>query len=275
MLLLISPKHVYATKRLKIEAKKTGLELETVDVKDLAKRKFKVNIKKYQVLYIRQSYPFNKEVVSLAKLFQAKGKRVIDANITQGDLGLGKFDMYERLQKQAFLIPKTECFHPNSLILNLKSKIIKWNYGFAGKGTFLVKDGSKVEKITKVYPKKELLVQEFIPADYEYKVITVGFKALPVVLRLKIKDSGFMPDLNKFEVIKTAVSSPVKKAIALAEKSSRTLGRELAKVDILQAGNKFYILEVNRWPGLSFFEQKTGFNVAREFVKYLKSHGLP
>jgi glutathione synthase/RimK-type ligase-like ATP-grasp enzyme len=259
-------------------------------------------------LFVRQSYPYDAQVVALAKQFQAQGKRVIDQNIAQGDLGLGKFDMYQKLQRGEFPIPKTEFFHnaprPPLKIRGGEGVILKWNYGFGGRGTFFVKGKSQSSAILKKYPKEELLLQEFISADYEYKVITVGFKALPVILRLKIRDSGFKPDLNKCEMIsllnlpsgqphpipprywggkkgevtgfKDYQQSPAlqkqikEKIITLAEQSSRVLSRELAKVDILQAGDRLYILEVNRWPGLSFFEKKTGFNVAREFVKYLQ-----
>ena len=59
--------------------------------------------------------------------------------------------------------------------------------------------------------------------------------------------------------------------IALAERAARVLGRELAKVDIIQdAEGELFILEVNRWPGFQNFEKLTGYNVAGEFVGYLQ-----
>lgn len=63
----------------------------------------------------------------------------------------------------------------------------------------------------------------------------------------------------------------IQKVVALAERAARVLGRELAKVDILedQRGNLF-VLEVNRWPGFQNFEKLSGYNVAWEFVSYLQ-----
>ena len=61
----------------------------------------------------------------------------------------------------------------------------------------------------------------------------------------------------------------IKKIVYLAEQSSELLKRELAKVDILESAGKFYVLEVNRFPGLKSFEELTKFNVTAEFLRYL------
>ena len=39
--------------------------------------------------------------------------------------------------------------------------------------------------------------------------------------------------------------------------------------DILEKDGKFFILEVNRFPGLESFEKLTKYNVGKEFLKYL------
>ena len=158
-----------------------------------------------------------------------------------------------------------------------KPYILKWNYGFGGKGIFLIRSQQNIQRALKNYPEKELLVQELIKADFEYKIITIGFKALPVIIKVKFDQKTFKPILNKPEIIDieklptgSFLNKHASKAIKLAEKSSRILGRELAKTDILQKGNNFYVLEVNSNPGLSYFENTAKYNVALEFAKYLK-----
>src|SRR3989338_990339 len=75
--------------------------------------------------------------------------------------------------------------------LALSIFIIKWIYGMKAKGTFLIKQKSDFKKIPIMIPTKELMAQDYIEADYEYKVITIGYKALPVILRFKFnKKSG-------------------------------------------------------------------------------------
>jgi glutathione synthase/RimK-type ligase-like ATP-grasp enzyme len=83
-----------------------------------------------------------------------------------------------------------------------------------------------------------------------------------------MKADGFKADFGTREVI---LSDEYKNVVDLAETGSRVLGRELAKTDILEDyEGKFYILEVNRSPGLrDGFEEGLGVNVVRGFLEYL------
>jgi glutathione synthase/RimK-type ligase-like ATP-grasp enzyme len=269
MILLISPKQVYATKRFIKEAKKFRVALKVFDVRDLAKRHFKIGISRYQTLFVRQGWPYEKEIVTLAQKFHRAGKKVVDEEIVRGELSKGKMQDYQRLSKTELLTPKTfwlKGFKSSHLPLVPSPYMIKWNYGFKGRGVFLIENKNQLRSVLNKYPKKELLAQEFIPADYEYKVITAGFKALPVILRFAMNQKTHRPDFRKTKVI-PSFSQP--QITRLAEKASETLKRELAKVDILESKGKFYILEVNRWPGLKSFEQLTKYNVTKEFLRYL------
>jgi glutathione synthase/RimK-type ligase-like ATP-grasp enzyme len=277
MILLISPKQVYATKRFIEEAKKLKVALKAFDAKDLAKKGFKIDITKYRSLFIRQGWPYVKEIISLAKRFQAAGKKVVDTSITTGSLGRDKWADYQKLKAAGLPMPKTK-----SLILNPLSLtypwVLKWNYGFKGRGVFLIENKNQLQPVLKKYPKEELLMQEFIPAEYEYKIITVGYKSLPVILRFKIDEKTKRPDFNTacsvpiYRLSKRPINGRATNIIEIAEKASKVLRRELAKVDILEAQGKFYILEVNRWPGLQSFEELTEYNAAQDFLKYLVSN---
>ncbi|MCC7356603.1 MAG: hypothetical protein IT410_03245, partial [Candidatus Doudnabacteria bacterium] len=145
---------------------------------------------------------------------------------------------------------------------------LKWVYGFGGKEVHLVKDDAHVQKVLSQISKDELLAQEFIKAKYEYKVITIGYRSVPVVLRLETNKETFKPDFQKHQNINIEECVAV---VEIAEKSAKLLGRELSKVDILEDfdGNLF-VLEVNRWPGLKNFEKLTRYNVVKDFVKYFK-----
>jgi glutathione synthase/RimK-type ligase-like ATP-grasp enzyme len=187
-----------------------------------------------------------------------------------------------------------ESMHPRSRIAvrddtRAYPYILKWVYGFGGQHVYLVRTKEDYNRVVQKYPLEELLVQEFIEAQYEYKVMTVGYTSLPVVLKIKTSGSSFRPDFKNYTVCHPELDSgssmndrtildssfrwndTTQKVVALAERAARVLGRELAKVDILedQRGNLF-VLEVNRWPGFQNFEKLTGYNVAGEFVRYLQ-----
>lgn len=329
MILVISSKKVYAAKRLELEANSRKLEVKIMDMADLVARDFKIDVAKFDVLYIRDPYlkgnpKYIPQIIKLAKKFKLAGKKVVDSVIANGDLGRGKWVDYQKLMSAGLPIPRTNLL--SGYRLNTKSYplILKWVYGFKAKNVFLINNQAELKAVLPLHPKKELLVQEFVRAEYEYKVITMGHKALPVVLRFKILDSGFRTDFDKYDVLRSpplllrrgsgrgcsnsslnTTSLPPKAdknsgtlggisphhldelgmtlsdsrmgqegrtldaLISLAESASRSLGRELAKVDILEAEGKFYILEVNRFPGLQSFENLTNFNVTKDFLAYI------
>ena len=264
MILMISPKEVYATQRLLEEFKEASIEVECFDIQELAANNFEIDIDKYETLYVRQGYPYFHEAVLLAQRFTEAGKRVVDSNIVEG-IGDGKGEIYKRLVEAGIPIPQTDKFSDNKKPFPY---ILKWIYGFGGKEVHLVNRDVHVQKVLEQLSKDELLVQEFIKARFEYKVITVGYKSLPVVLRLETNEGTFKPNFAKHQTINIEEGLAV---VEIAEKSAKLLGRELAKVDIVEDfdGNLF-VLEVNRWPGLKNFESLTGYNVVEAFVKYLK-----
>jgi len=269
--LVISPKDRYAAKRLLVEAARLKLPIDVLSVGDLAKKDFEVDIAQYSALYIRNPY-FNGEpdylleVINLAKRFKKAGKRVVDSTIGDGNIARGKWVDYQMLKKAGLLIPTTQMLEPKNETKSLPF-IIKWVFGLKAKHVYLVNSQKDLDEIIKRYAPGQLMLQEFIEAEYEYKVITVGYKSLPVVLRFAINPKTKRPDFRTAETL--ANDKETKKIVQLAEKASKVLKRELAKVDILEKAAKYYILEVNRFPGLKSFESLTKFNVAAEFIKYL------
>jgi glutathione synthase/RimK-type ligase-like ATP-grasp enzyme len=272
MILVISSKNSYATQRLVKEAKGKKLEVRVMDIQDLIAVNFKVQANGFDILYVRnpylnQSAQYLPNIIKLAKTFKAAGKRVVDANISSGFLGKGKWKDYQVLKKAGLPIPETYKYEQKIKFSKThpKSYFLKWIYGFRGKGIFTVKSDMGESLIPNNVAKAELMHQEFIVSDYEYKVMCVGYKSLPVVLKFGM-DKMLRPDFKNFKVLKKTTCNNV---VALAEKSAKVLGRELSKIDILEKDGKFYILEVNRFPGFKSFEQLTKFNVAKEFLKYL------
>jgi len=270
MILVVSSPNTYASKRLMAESKKLSIPLKIVPANELST----VNLAPFKVLYIRNPFvnkspEFLPQVIALAKKFKRSGKKVVDDVVANGDLALGKWDNYKRLKLSGIPIPKTELLSDYPLPTTHYPLILKWIYGFKAREVFFVANELRLKEIFSKFPKNELLIQEFIPAKYEYKIITVGYKALPVATKFKIKDLGFKIDFS------SASSVPIRglpsELIEMAETAAKVLGRQLSKVDILESHGKFYVLEVNRCPGLKSFERITKHNVVKAFLDYLYS----
>lgn len=272
-ILMISGKKVYAAERLQAEAKSLNIGLEVMDLPDLINAKFNIDPMIYDVLYVRNPYlqqsgKYLPDIVALANRFAQSGKKVCDAVIAQGNLGNGKMADYDILQNAGLLIPETEILDLNFTSHLTYPLIAKWTYGFKGHNVFLVHNLAQLKNIAQRFSPGELLIQKLVPAECEYKVITVGYKHLPMVLKFFTSSQGFRINFDKYEVINGA---KLPKVVELAERAARVLGRELSKVDILESQGHFYVLEVNRFPGLDSFERLTKFNVAKEFLSYLQN----
>jgi glutathione synthase/RimK-type ligase-like ATP-grasp enzyme len=254
------------------EAGRLGIGLNVVSMEDLVRIDFEVNVKEYDSLYIRNPY-LNAgaeklpQIIKLAKKFKNSGKKVVDSVIGDGQLGEGKWVDYQKLAKAKLPIPATICLGKNNLKKLKYSLVLKWIYGFKAENVFYVRDEDQLAKLLPKHPLKEWLAQEFLPADYEYKVMVVGHRSVPIVLRFEIRTDGFG---IKYRTGKAVRASTIPKVVSLAEKASRLLGRELTKVDILYSGGLYYILEVNRFPGIKPFENFTKMNLAAKFIEYVR-----
>jgi glutathione synthase/RimK-type ligase-like ATP-grasp enzyme len=144
--------------------------------------------------------------------------------------------------------------------------VLKWVYGSAGNGTHLVHNEEEFNTVIKTHPKEEWLVQEYIKPDFEYQVITVGYKAFGKVLKFRIQNDEFKIDLHRYSIMAT---EQVPEVVTLAEQSSKIMKRELAKTDIIEANGKLYVLETNRSPSLLPFEPYAKVSLAGEFLKYI------
>lgn len=265
-ILIITPTHAYATRRLTEEAAALGIEAVCADVASLHASKFAVDIASFDALWVRQAYPYYDEVINLAKKFKEQEKVVIDGCITEYGIEDNKFVLTTKLVNHAVVMPETRQLSDVPIGQFAYPFIVKWVYGFGGRHVYLVEDAHRLNQILKSYPAEELMYQEYVDADFEYNVITVGYKSLPLIVKYKIHPFKKVTDLERFEVIYSEAAGTV---ASLAEKGSKILGRELAKSDILQKDGRFYLLEVNRQPGLRPFEEATKLNVAKIFLEYI------
>ena len=68
-LLVITPLVAYATHRLRKEAAALGVGADFFDVKELASQNFEIDVDQYSILYVRQMYPYFKEMEKLVGEF--------------------------------------------------------------------------------------------------------------------------------------------------------------------------------------------------------------
>lgn len=289
-ILLLAPQDVSGTIRLKEAALKNGISLDVLSINELffvASDSGAVGtatglksgvfhkgvdlISKYDVLVVRDFHPHISEALTVARLFADAGKRVIDASLTDEGYSVSKMHDYLRLALAGLPVPKTWQVYDLAQLADLASKlgfpvVLKGDHGSQGEHVYKVLDSSELSAQFKKYPPGQLLLQEYLVAEGDYRVITVGYKALSkIVFRRPVMGDFRTNTSPDWESLDTKDYPDLRE---IAEKASRILRREFAATDIRYCGSKPLILEVNRRPGFDSFERATDLNVAEVFVRY-------
>lgn len=264
--LLIAPPEVLGTERLVAELQSLGAEAVAVSATEAARRDVAFDLELFDVLYVRFAYPFLEQTVTLARRFRDAGKRVVDRSVAEGRLALGKADMHERLTVAGLPTPRTVPLARAGKVRERYPYVVKWVYGMKGREVFLIRTEKDLDRPLALYGEGELLWQEYQEPIYEYKVFTVGYRALPKVLRYEPDPNGFRLNFGSGTVIGGASVSGLS---SLAGRAAEACGAELSKVDVLETSRGLLVLEVNHAPGFKNYEELTGYNLAREFARYV------
>jgi glutathione synthase/RimK-type ligase-like ATP-grasp enzyme len=273
----------YSRSRAKASAKALGLALDTLDLFDLeftaggtkrgAFAKGRNLAVHYDILILRAFLPFVSEALTLARLFREEGKTVIDHCLTEEGYAMSKMHDYLRLAKAGVGVPRSlqSCETPRLLKAAAGYGypcIVKGGHGSYGRHVHRVGSEAELKKRLMHYKPGDVMVQEYLDAPLDYRVMVVGYKALPLYVSRQPAAGDFR---TNFELNEIVTAHPITQAPHLkrvAEKAARALGREFTGVDIRCRGKTPLVLEANRRPGYKDFERATGLDVVTPFLKH-------
>jgi len=149
--------------------------------------------------------------------------------------------------------------------------VIKLNEGAQGQGVLLAEKQSVSQAVIEAFRGlyANFHVQEFIRESQgaDIRCFVVGGKVV-AAMRRQAKDGEFRSNLHRGgTAMKTDLSA---KEIDVALRAARTMGLNVAGVDLLRSRRGPLVLEVNSSPGLEGIEAATGVDVAGEIVEYLE-----
>lgn len=215
------------------------------------------------------------EGLLLAQWLYEKHKIIVDERLATKRYLPTKASTSFWLAKEGLTQPETiEPMGINSAKRYLKKAkypiVLKDAWGRKGKRVFLAKNYNKALAYVNYMRTEKLsyLIQEYIPVNYDTRVLVVGDRALGA-MRRTAPENDFRSNLAVGGVAK-AVDLPQKMA-EIAICAAKACEIEIAGVDILEYKGNYYILEVNRCPQFRGFQASTNVNVAREIVLYLES----
>ncbi len=112
------------------------------------------------------------------------------------------------------------------------------------------------------------LLQEYIPNDGDFRVMTVGYKCIGGFKRAP-KEEKLV--LNKSQGKSTGMDKLPDDVIKTAEEAAKVLGIEVAGTDLVRHKDtgEVYIVEVNEAPQFKVFEKRTKINAPKMILDYL------
>jgi len=148
--------------------------------------------------------------------------------------------------------------------------VVKVTEGTHGSGVFLAHTEQQARQLVYQMLERDMrpLVQEYIKESHgqDTRAFVVGGKVV-AAMRRKARGSEFRSNFHLGAKVEK-LDIPEKHA-EIACKAARTMGLDIAGVDLLDSGRGALVLEVNSSPGLEGIEAASGVNVASKIIQHL------
>ncbi len=148
--------------------------------------------------------------------------------------------------------------------------IAKYTDTSQGRGVFLMKNKSQLDKLFKKTNRTHLLLQEFIKNNGDYRLFVIGKQVVAAIKRTAQSQNEFRNNVSLGG--KSVKYSPSNKEKNIAIKATKTLNYSFAGVDLIKdEKGEFKIIEVNRSPQFLGVMETTGVNIPKKMIEYLIS----
>lgn len=195
---------------------------------------------------------------------------------------LGEFVM---LSDKNIPLPDSTFMRHKHILRALKKHKLPYQYpliakainGSMGSANWLIKNDSELVSALEECPEDIFVLQEYIPNDFDYRILVFGGRPRLVIKRSRVSDDTHVNNTSKGgEGLLIPLENVDTEILDLAVKAADAVGRsELGGVDIIidSTNGKPYVLEVNKSPQI-----ETGSNVQTKldtFVEYVmeRMHG--
>jgi ribosomal protein S6--L-glutamate ligase len=154
--------------------------------------------------------------------------------------------------------------------------VIKLLEGTQGIGVVLSETHKSAKSVVEAFHGADvaILVQEFIKEaeGRDIRAFVVGRTLIAAMERKGAKDD-FRSNLHRGGSARMIDLTPLEKATAL--KAARSMGLNVAGVDMLRSDHGPVVMEVNSSPGLEGIEKATGVDVADAILRFVERHAKP
>lgn len=228
------------------------------------------NLTDFQAVIIRGMTKHIPQALILADYMDFFGKIVIDQRLAKGRYIESKLSSLIRYARAGLPVPRSfQVFQIQEIkkvcqVLDFPL-IVKQEMAAKGEGIAKIESFKSLLKFLEGKELSQLFFQEYIPANFDIRVLVVGQKVLGSMKRTAKKGEFRSNIFQGGTGEKFPINSRLKK---LAQKATEVAANDIAGVDIMYHQGRPYLLEINRAPQFRGFSKITGINVAEEIIKY-------
>jgi RimK family alpha-L-glutamate ligase len=146
--------------------------------------------------------------------------------------------------------------------------IAKHDLSSQGKAVFKLKSSEEVEKFLEEYRVRTVLVQPFLTAGEDLRVIVIGGKAIGAMKRIA-QNGSHLTNYSQGGLVENYDLKDDPKAAEIAELAANHFLCDYVGVDLMMGNDGEYkVLEVNRSCQFSGFESATGMSVPEKVIEF-------
>ncbi|MCL1067061.1 30S ribosomal protein S6--L-glutamate ligase [Shewanella olleyana] len=154
--------------------------------------------------------------------------------------------------------------------------VIKLLEGTQGIGVVLAETRKAAESVIEAFMglKANIMVQEYIAeaGGADIRCFVIGDKVIAAMKR-QGAEGEFRSNLHRGGSAKVVKLSPEERSTAI--RAAKTMGLNVAGVDLLRSKHGPLVMEVNSSPGLEGIEQSTGIDVAEKIIQFIEKNDKP
>lgn len=283
-------KRLYSTRRLVEAGVERGHEVDVFDTlkcyMDIAASAPGISFKgerlpHYDAVIPRIGASITQYGLAVLRQFEMMGTFPLNESVAIGR-SRDKLRSLQLLSRKGVGLPLTSFAHDveNTLdLINLVGGaplVVKLLEGTQGKGVVLAETRKAAESVIDAFRelKADFLVQQFIKeaGGSDVRCLVVGNKVVAAMQRTA-KEGEFRSNLHRGGTATITKLSPQERATAV--KAARTMGLNVAGVDILRSESGPLVMEVNSSPGLEGIEMATGKDVAGMIIHFIEQNAKP
>jgi ribosomal protein S6--L-glutamate ligase len=277
---------LYSTQRLKEAGRARGHETTVVDY-----LRCYMDITSHRPQVISQGQPVQVDAIiprigasntfygtAVVRQFEMMG--VFVANESQAiSRSRDKLRSLQLLARDGVGLPVTGCAHSTKDIDGLiglaggTPLVVKLIEGTQGVGVILAETKKAAEAVIEAFRGLDahILVQEYIKeaAASDIRCFVVGGRVV-ATMRRHAAPGDFRSNLHRGGSAEKVKISPVERSTAV--KAARTMGLNIAGVDLLRSSHGPVVIEVNSSPGLEGIEKSTGVDVAGKIIEFIEKN---